>query len=399
LFRFNAHGFLLLNLLKLLILLSLCAAALALVPLYYEEDTTAVPERYIVIFNEGATEKEVSHYIKQYNLKPTHRYHHVFKGFAATIEEDVVDTMRLEEEKMVARIEREIVQYTQECIRQNSATWGISRVSHPGRAPAPGYYEYDSNSDGSGVRAYILDTGMRSTHNEWTGRYTFGFDGVNEGSNEDLQGHGTHVAGTVGGTAYGIAKKVELYAVKVCNQFGSCPSSATNGAYDYMYNQKQGSNVPMVVNMSYGGTGGSAACSAIKKASDEGVVFVAASGNSNTNSRTFFPASCPEVISVSATTSGDARSSFSNYGELVDVFAPGSSILSAGRTSDTATATLSGTSMASPHVCGVAARILSENPTWTVEQVRAEIVSTSSKGYLTNIGAGSENRLLFKQCD
>jgi len=378
-----------------IVLCFIVAAVSALVPILEEDSLTAMPNHYIVRFKAGASEHDVTKFLARFHIDESFRYHHTFKGFAAVLDEEVVDLMRLEESHMLENIERETVQYiVQECKTQsNPPSWGLNRISSK-VSSFPNRYEYES--DGSGVRAYVLDTGIRTTHNDFGGRAIFGRDFVNEGEG-DGNGHGSHCAGTVGGTTFGVAKGVTLYAGKVCTRFGSCPTSGTNAAYDYMLNEKRSNpSIPMVVNMSYGGTGGNAACTAIAAASSAGVVFVAAAGNSNADVRSFYPANCPTVIAVGSTTSTNARSSFSNWGDGIDVYAPGSSIVSCGISSDTASSTLSGTSMASPHVCGVAALIVGDNPSWGVEEVRKELIDTATLNQISD--PRGPNRLAFRGC-
>lgn len=213
-----------------------------------------------------------------------------------------------------------------------------------------------------------------------------------DSNNTDCNGHGTHVAGTVGGSTYGVAKQVRLIAVKVLNCSGSgSTTSVVNGVNWVTANAVK----PAVANMSLGGGASSAIDNAVANSINSGVSYAVAAGNSSANACNYSPARTPAAITVGSTTSSDARSSFSNYGSCVDVFAPGSSILSAWRTSDTASNTISGTSMASPHVAGAAALVLSANPSWSPSQVSSYLTSNATTGKVTNPGSGSPNRLLF----
>jgi subtilisin family serine protease len=245
------------------------------------------------------------------------------------------------------------------------------------------------------VRAYILDTGIRTTHVGFGGRATWGTDCTGEGQS-DGHGHGTHVAGTVGSSNHGVAKGVSLIAVKICTAGGSCPNSAILCGIDYVAQQKQANpSIPAVANMSIGGPVSSATNTAVNNAVNGGTFFAVAAGNNNQNACNFSPASAANAYTIGSSTITDVRSSFSNFGTCVDTFAPGSSIVSTWRTSDTATATLSGTSMASPHAAGAGALVLHEHPTWTPSQVMAELNARATTGVLSSIGTGSPNRLLF----
>jgi subtilisin family serine protease len=242
------------------------------------------------------------------------------------------------------------------------------------------------------VNVYIIDTGIRLTHNQFGGRAFAGFDALG-GNSTDCHGHGTHVAGTVGGSTYGVAKAVRLFAVRVLSCSGSGSTSGVIAGVDWVTANHLD---PAVANMSLGGGVSNALDTAVNNSINAGVTYAIAAGNSNTNAANSSPARVAAAITVGSTTRTDARSSFSNFGSVVDVFAPGSAILSAWYTSNTATATLSGTSMAAPHVAGVAARILQSNPGASPATVRNEIVNTATAGVLSGIPTGTANRLLFR---
>lgn len=288
-----------------------------------------------------------------------------------------------------------------------SCSWGLDRISES-TLPMDGNYVISNlaPSQGGNATAYVIDTGIRFTHSEFaiTGggtRATSGFDFVNNDpiANDD-HGHGTHVSGTIGGTNYGVAKKVKLVGVKVCDSFGSCPTNAiVNGVNWVTANAVQ----PAVANMSLGGGANAAIDAAVTNSIASGIVYGIAAGNSNADACNFSPARVPTAITVAATgsfdglvppASPDARASYSNFGACVDLFAPGSQIKSSWNTSDVATNIISGTSMATPHLVGVAALFRSEKPTKTVAQVTAAIVGHATPGVVTGAGAGSPNRLL-----
>jgi subtilisin family serine protease len=241
------------------------------------------------------------------------------------------------------------------------------------------------------VRAYIIDTGIRTTHNEFGGRATFGANYAN-GQDEDCNGHGTHVAGTVGGSRYGVAKGVTLIAVKVLNCAGSGTTTGVINGINYVAGVQI---YPAVANMSLGGGASQSLDDAVNKAVFLGVTFAVAAGNSGANACNYSPARAANAITVGATTSTDARASYSNYGGCVDIFAPGSSITSAWKNSNTATKTISGTSMASPHVAGVAVLYLEANPGATAGAVSTALINGATDKKVTNAGSGSPTKLLY----
>jgi subtilisin family serine protease len=247
------------------------------------------------------------------------------------------------------------------------------------------------------VRAYVIDTGIRTSHSQFGGRAVGGYTAINDGRGTgDCNGHGTHVAGTIGSTTYGVAKTVQLVAVRVLD----CQGSGTNSGVIAGVNWVSSNAIrPAVANMSLGGGISSSLDTAVSNSIAAGVSYAIAAGNSSANACNYSPARVPTAITVGSTTSSDGRSSFSNFGTCLDLFAPGSSITSTWSTSDTATNTISGTSMATPHVAGAAALYLQAQPTATAQQVRDAIVNGSTTGVLSAIGTGSPNRLLYSLLD
>lgn len=269
-------------------------------------------------------------------------------------------------------------------------SWGLDRIDQQ-LLPLNSTYNY--NNDGSGVSAYVIDTGIRITHTEFGGRATHGFDAVNDGYNgNDCHGHGTHVAGTIGGTNYGVAKNVQLIAVRVLNCSGSGTTSGVIAGIDWVTTNAVR---PAVANMSLGGSISLALDSAVTTSINSGVSYAIAAGNSSQNACNFSPARVAGAITVGATNNSDSRPSWSNYGKCLDLFAPGVSIASAWIGSDSATNTISGTSMATPHVAGVVALKLQESPAATPAEVAAELVAQSTLNIVKNAGRNSPNRLLF----
>jgi subtilisin family serine protease len=271
---------------------------------------------------------------------------------------------------------------------QTNPPWGLDRIDERDR-PLSGTYTY--NWTGSGVRAYIIDTGIRTAHTQFGGRASNVFDAFG-GNGQDCHGHGTHVAGTVGGSTYGVAKSALLRGVRVLDCTGSGSTSGVIAGVDWV---RQNHIAPAVANMSLGGGASSSLDTAVNNLSNAGVAIAVAAGNENQNACNVSPARAANAITTGSTTSSDARSSFSNFGTCVDIFAPGSGILSAWFSSNTATATLSGTSMASPHVAGVAALYKQANPSASATTIRNAIVNNASLNKITNVGTGSPNRLLY----
>jgi aqualysin 1 len=348
-----------------------------------------IPGSYIVVLREApglARAASVASAMGVASSAMRHVYNHALNGFAADL--SPADVERLARDPRVAFIEPDRVVTTQ--ATQSPVTWGLDRIDQR-NLPLSNSFTYTRT--GSGVHAYIIDTGIRATHVEFTGRVGAGRDIVgNDNDPNDCNGHGTHVAGTVGGTTYGVAKAVTLHAVRVLNCAGSGSNSGVIAGIDWV---RLNHVKPAVANMSLGGGASTATDQAVANAVAAGVTMVVAAGNSNANACNYSPARAPSAITVGATTSTDARASYSNFGTCVDIFAPGSSITSAWRTSNTATNTISGTSMASPHVAGVAALYLAGNTGASPATVANALIANATTGVVTGAGTGSPNRLLF----
>ena len=332
---------------------------------------TAVPDRAATL-------------AKRYGGSVADVYSAALTGFSAKM--SAGQARRLAADPAVAYVEQDRVVTVQGT--QANPPWGLDRIDQRS-LPLNASFTYPNTA--SNVRAYIIDTGIRTTHTDFGGRASWGTNTVDR-NNTDCNGHGTHVAGTVGGNRYGVAKAVRLIAVKVLNCSGS---GSTTGVVSGINWVTANAVKPAVANMSLGGGASSSIDNAVTNSVNSGVTYAVAAGNSSANACSYSPARAAAAITVGATTSSDARASYSNYGSCVDIFAPGSSILSAWRTSDTASNTISGTSMASPHVAGAAALVLSANPSYTPAQVASYLTTNATTGKVTNPGTGSPNRLLF----
>ena len=273
---------------------------------------------------------------------------------------------------------------------QTSATWGIDRID---QRTLPLNASYSYTATGSGVNAYIVDTGILPTHTEFESRASTGYDAITPlAPQADCNGHGTHVAGTVGGKTYGVAKAVRLIGVRVLDCNGSGSTAGVIAGVNWVAKHRV---KPAVANMSLGGGASRALDDAVKAAIDSGVTFAVAAGNSSFDACLYSPARLAAAITVGASTNTDARASYSNFGTCLDLFAPGSAITSAWITSTTSTVTISGTSMASPHVAGVAALYLQGNRASTPKQVRDAIVGRATTVSKLKNSVGSPQKLLF----
>lgn len=382
--------------------LSLCAAAVAMSSTAALAQTAAavashpfvqskpVAGRYIVVFKQSVANPaaEAANVMRGLGGQVIHTYSSALKGFAATLPDAALQSLR--NNPNVDYVEQDQTVALNQVSPQNSATWGLDRID---QAYRPLNLQYYFNYTGAGVNAFIIDTGIRADHAEFTGRVRAGYNVVADtnGTN-DCNGHGTHVSGTVGGTTWGVAKGVSLIPVRVLDCTGSGSYSGVIAGIDWV---AASSLRPAVANMSLGGSASASVNAAVAGAVSKGVTMVVAAGNSNADACNYSPSAEPSAITVGATDSGDVRASYSNYGSCVDIFAPGSSITSAWNSSSTATNTISGTSMASPHVAGVAALALAANPTASPTAVAAFLSANATANRLTSLGTASPNLLVY----
>jgi subtilisin family serine protease len=361
-------------------------------PLYGAQRASAIDGRYIVVLEQAADnadEKAVAQQARDAGASDVDRYATVLDGFSGELSDDAVEQVRSHPDVAYVEADQEVTASA----TQSPATWGLDRIDQRAR-PLTNSYTYDRT--GSGVTAYIIDTGIRATHNDFGGRVTAGATAINDGrGSSDCNGHGTHVAGTVGGSTYGVAKAVTLVPVRVLDCNGSGSTSGVIAGVDWVTSHH--TSGPAVANMSLGGGASTTLDNAVSRSISDGVTYAVAAGNENTNACNGSPARVGSALTVGSTTSSDARSSFSNYGSCVDLFAPGSSITSAWWTSNTATNTISGTSMASPHVAGAAALYLQGHPTASPSTVSSAINGGATTGVVSNAGTGSPNRLLYSR--
>ncbi|WEH27783.1 S8 family peptidase [Streptomyces sp. AM 3-1-1] len=324
---------------------------------------------------------------KKYGATIDRTYSAALNGYALRLDEGAAK--RLAADPAVAKVAQDRV-FTADATQSNPPSWGLDRIDQE-NLPLSRSYTYP-DSAGQGVTAYVIDTGVRITHQDFGGRASYGYDAVdNDNTAQDGNGHGTHVAATIAGTSYGVAKKAKVVGVRVLNNAGSGTTAQVVAGIDWVTAHAV---KPAVANMSLGGGADSTIDAAVRRSIASGVTYAVAAGNESTNASTKSPARVGEAITVGATTSTDAKASYSNYGSVVDLFAPGSSITSAWGTGDTATNTINGTSMATPHVTGAAAVYLAGHTSATPAQVSSALVAGASTGVVTSPGSGSPNRLL-----
>lgn len=317
-------------------------------------------------------------------------YDSVFSGFSVSLDDSMLRSLDAMAE--VDWIEPDQVVTAQGQV-QSGAAWGLARASARNPLSGSTYNFFYKSSSGTGATVYVIDTGILTTHQDFGGRASFGYSSISGESNSDLNGHGTHVAGTIGGNTYGIAKKANLVAVKVLNSAGSGTSSGVVAGINWVTNNAPSTRA--VINMSLGGSAATATDTAVNSARSKGVTVVVAAGNSNANACNYSPSRASGAYTVAASDVNDRSASFTNYGSCVQTYAPGVSVKSTWIGSNTATNTISGTSMASPHVAGLAAYLIREYSLTTPTAVENKINEYISTNRISSVPSGTPNRLIY----
>ncbi|MFD9764346.1 S8 family peptidase [[Kitasatospora] papulosa] len=352
---------------------------------YGADAATAVSGSYIVMLDQKADKAGLA---KEYGGTLQRTYKSAINGFSASGLSET-EAKRLAADPAVSKVVQN-KKFHIDATQDNPPSWGLDRIDQAETA-GDGAYTYPDAAGGD-VTAYVIDTGVRVTHKDFEGRATSGFDAVdNDEDADDGNGHGTHVAGTIAGAAHGVAKKAKIVAVRVLDDAGSGTTEQVVAGIDWVTANHEG---PSVANMSLGGGADPALDAAVQKAIASGVTFAVAAGNESSDAGEGSPSRVPEAITVASSTEDDEQSSFSNFGSIVDIYAPGSDITSAWNDSDDATNTISGTSMATPHVVGAAAVYLGGHPDATPEEVAKALTDGATPDAISNATEGTANKLL-----
>ncbi|AGJ58112.1 MULTISPECIES: S8 family peptidase [Streptomyces] len=352
---------------------------------YGADAATAVSGSYIVMLDQKADKAGLA---KEYGGTLQRTYKSAINGFSASGLSET-EAKRLAADPAVSKVVQN-KKFHIDATQDNPPSWGLDRIDQAETA-GDGAYTYPDAAGGD-VTAYVIDTGVRVTHKDFEGRATSGFDAVdNDEDADDGNGHGTHVAGTIAGAAHGVAKKAKIVAVRVLDDAGSGTTEQVVAGIDWVTANHEG---PSVANMSLGGGADPALDAAVEKAIASGVTFAVAAGNESSDAGEGSPSRVPEAITVASSTEDDEQSSFSNFGSVVDIYAPGSDITSAWNDSDDATNTISGTSMATPHVVGAAAVYLGGHPDATPEEVAKALTDGATPDAISNATEGTANKLL-----
>ncbi|MGY4918382.1 S8 family peptidase [Streptomyces sp. 900116325] len=361
------------------------APAPAMGTVYGTDAATAVSGSYIVMLDQKADKAKLA---KEYGGKLKRTYNSAINGFSANGLSQT-EAKQLAADPAVSKVVQN-KKFHIDATQDNPPSWGLDRIDQTETVGDHAYTYPDSA--GEGVTAYVIDTGVRVTHKEFEDRASSGFDAVdNDDSADDGNGHGTHVAGTIAGATFGVAKKAKIVAVRVLDDSGSGTTEQVVAGIDWVTAHHEG---PSVANMSLGGGADPALDAAVQKAIASGVTFAVAAGNESADAGEGSPARVPEAITVASSTVDDEQSSFSNYGPVVDIYAPGSDITSSWNDSDDATNTISGTSMATPHVVGAAAVYLAGHPDATPAEVATALTDGATPDAISNATEGTPNKLL-----
>ncbi|MEU5837631.1 S8 family peptidase [Streptomyces diacarni] len=357
----------------------------------------AVKGSYIVVLDKSAgtagaqAATEAKSLSGEYGGTVEHTYHAALTGYAAE-GLSAQEARRLAADDKVAKVVQ-VRQIRAQATQTDPPSWGQDRVDQAA-TKGDGKYTYP-DSAGAGVTAYVVDSGIRVSHQDFGGRAANGYDVVDDDKTaQDGANHGTHVAGTIAGTKYGIAKKADLVAVRILGDDNKGTTADAVAGIDWMIKDHEGEEGPAVANMSIGGFKDYALDEAVERAVDAGITCVVAAGNYSSDASEASPARVPEAITVAASDQNDKQTDFSSYGKSVDLYAPGIDVVSASNKSDTASMAGYGTSMATPHVTGAAALYLSEHKTATPAQVATALTDGATKDAIANPGAGTPNRLL-----
>jgi subtilisin family serine protease len=340
--------------------------------------------RYIVVLNQAT---EVNALAQQFGGRVDHTYHSALHGFSARLSQS--QARRLAADKSVSYVvpDSEMRALGEQV---NPPQWGLDRIDQRD-LPLDNRYRYVTEA--ANVTAYVIDTGVRRTHEEFAGRVSGGIDLVDkDGDPNDGNGHGTFIAGIIGGTDFGVAKKINIVPVRVLNNSGAGSTADVIAGIDWV---TQNARKPAVANMSLGGSANTALDDAVRRSIASGVTYGVAAGSSASDAANFSPARVQEALTTAATNINDCVHSSSNYGPLIDLYAPGVNIAGPWATSDTATITISGTSVSTPHVVGGAGLYLADHPTATPAQVAAALITNSTKNKICNIPPNTPNRLLY----
>jgi subtilisin family serine protease len=359
-----------------------------------------VPNQYIVVFNEGIAENDRRLHLEnvgRFGVNASAHYNiNNFKGYATTLNKAALDLLLRDD--MVQYIEEDAVVRLSDCFEQKGATWGLVR-SNEKDLVITGEYSYSDNT--KGVVGYVVDTGIYIQHNDFGGRASWGANFAGDGKDTDGNGHGTHVAGTMIGTKYGLAKFAELIAVKVLDAGGSGTTTGVISGIQWVadYNKAKRAGRTGVANMSLGGLKSTALNTAVTNAIANNVLFVVAAGNDNKDACNYSPASAKGALTVAASDNEDRKASFSNHGSCVDLYAPGVAITSTWINNADSDNTISGTSMACPHVAGVALKFVAEYPGVDQAGIFDLIIANTTKDKIKSNPTTTPNKIVYHACD